>query len=73
MPKKVECIRTSSELEREVDGLVTHFAKHLSLVFCVKVQKEGSGQNATTLLCFFFGTAMNMCVRGGSRKNNYER
>jgi hypothetical protein len=35
MPRKVECIRTSSELEREVDGLVTHFAKHLSFVFCV--------------------------------------
>jgi hypothetical protein len=35
MPKKVEYIRTSSELESEVDGLVTHFAKHLSFVFCV--------------------------------------
>jgi hypothetical protein len=49
MPKKgfLECIRTSSELEREVEGLVTHFAKHLSFVFCKKVSGQGKVKKKT--------------------------
>jgi hypothetical protein len=47
MRKKAECVRTSSEPEREVEGLVTHFAKHLSFVFCVKF-KEGRVQRKKT-------------------------
>ena len=45
----VESIRTSSELEREVDGLVTHLAKHLSFVFCVK-SLGGEGQKRHIIL-----------------------
>jgi len=32
--------RTSSELDREVEGLVTHFAKHFSFVFWVCIDEE---------------------------------
>jgi hypothetical protein len=66
MPKKVECIRTSSEPEREVDGLVTHFAKHLSFVFCVEFRK------GDVIICFLATAYDDVCT--GNRKNkNHER
>jgi hypothetical protein len=56
-PKKVGCIRTSSEPEREVDGLVTHFAKHLSFVFCVggRSKKRATHYNTLLFVVLFFG------------------
>lgn len=50
----VKCIRTSSEPERDVDGLVTHFAKHLSFVFCVEFGKEERGGLKTPHYNMFF-------------------